>query len=106
MTTSPGADESRDESSDEMELINAEFESMVAGLSLDESSPRTYLDELDELEREEVTSLNSADSSYKRADPIHTPLYLRVEQMMRTIKSWWHRKGRNDQEGDSDGAII
>jgi hypothetical protein len=29
------------------ELVNAEFESMVEGLSLDESSPTTYLDELD-----------------------------------------------------------
>ena len=44
MTTPAGANDD-----DEMELINAEFESMVAGLSLDESSPRTYLDELDEI---------------------------------------------------------
>lgn len=29
------------------ELIKAEFESMVEGLSLDESAPTTYLDELD-----------------------------------------------------------
>ena len=29
------------------DLVNAEFESMVEGLSLDESSPTTYLDELD-----------------------------------------------------------
>jgi hypothetical protein len=35
---------------DEEELIAAEFESMVAGLSLDESSPTTYLDELDKFE--------------------------------------------------------
>jgi hypothetical protein len=32
---------------DDDDLINAEFESMVEGLSLDESSPTTYLDELD-----------------------------------------------------------
>ena len=32
---------------DEDDLIRAEFESMVAGLSLDESAPTTYLDELD-----------------------------------------------------------
>ena len=35
---------------DEEDLIDAEFESMVAGLSLDESSPTTYLDELDKIE--------------------------------------------------------
>mgnify|MGYP003332934894 CR=1 FL=1 len=33
------------------ELINAEFESMVEGLSLDESAPTTYLDELDAIEK-------------------------------------------------------
>ena len=38
----PGQDDSFDD-----ELINAEFESIVEGLSLDESSPTTYLDELD-----------------------------------------------------------
>lgn len=32
---------------DDDELIKAEFDSMVEGLSLDESSPTTYLDELD-----------------------------------------------------------
>ena len=43
---------SKRESSDEFddELVNAEFESMVEGLSLDESSPTTYLDELDAFE--------------------------------------------------------
>ena len=33
--------------SDERELIDAEFDSIVSGLSLDQSSPTTYLDELD-----------------------------------------------------------
>ena len=35
---------------DDDDLINAEFESMVEGLSLDESAPTTYLDELDSFE--------------------------------------------------------
>ncbi len=34
---------------DEEDLIKAEFDSIVEGLSLDESSPTTYLDELDRL---------------------------------------------------------
>jgi hypothetical protein len=38
----PGQDDSFDD-----ELVDAEFESMIEGLSLDESSPTTYLDELD-----------------------------------------------------------
>lgn len=37
----------RTNESDETELIDAEFESMVSQLSLDESAPTTYLDELD-----------------------------------------------------------
>ncbi len=38
---------------DDTDLIDAEFESIVAGLSLDESSPTNYLDNLDLLENEE-----------------------------------------------------
>ena len=34
---------------DEEELIRSEFDSIVSGLSLDESAPTTYLDELDAL---------------------------------------------------------
>ena len=45
-----GKRENEDE--DEINLINAEFESMVEGLSLDESAPTTYLDELDQFEKE------------------------------------------------------
>ncbi|MEI6763361.1 MAG: alpha/beta fold hydrolase [Actinomycetes bacterium] len=38
---------SRGAVNDERELIDAEFEAIVSGLSLDESSPTTFLDELD-----------------------------------------------------------
>ena len=37
---------------DEEGLIKAEFDSIVEGLSLDESAPTTYLDELDRFEDE------------------------------------------------------
>ena len=37
----------RTDDQDERELIDAEFEAIVSGLSLDESAPTTYLDELD-----------------------------------------------------------
>ena len=40
----------RSDSFDDDELIKAEFDSMVEGLSLDESAPTTYLDELDKFE--------------------------------------------------------
>lgn len=37
-------------SQDDSELVNAEFDSIVSTLSLDQSSPSTYLDELDDLD--------------------------------------------------------
>jgi len=37
---------------DEEELIRSEFESIVSGLSLDESAPTTYLDDLDRIDEE------------------------------------------------------
>jgi len=39
--------------SDDSELIDLEFDSIVSGLSLDESAPSTYLDELDNLDSAE-----------------------------------------------------
>ena len=39
---------------EEEELIRSEFESIVSGLSLDESAPTTYLDELERIDRSEV----------------------------------------------------
>jgi len=38
---------------DDSELVNAEFDSIVSTLSLDQSSPTTYLDQLDALEDSE-----------------------------------------------------
>jgi hypothetical protein len=39
--------------SDDSELIDLEFDSIVSGLSLDESAPSTYLDELENIETTE-----------------------------------------------------
>ena len=38
---------------DDSELVNAEFDSIVSTLSLDQSSPSTYLDQLDDIDRSE-----------------------------------------------------
>ena len=43
----------KDDGFDEEELIRSEFDSIVSGLSLDESAPSTYLDELDRIDRSE-----------------------------------------------------
>lgn len=83
---------------DEMELINAEFESMVADLNLDQSSPRTYLDDLDEI------------AEYERAEQqqIFQPprtrrgLHGSIEHIKQSITRWWNKPPSDD----SDGAVV
>ena len=106
MTTPPGANhgnEHHDSDDDDTELINAEFESMIAGLSLDESSPRTYLDELDEIEREEVVSLNSERALYANVPEERIPLHLKLNTIFEAVKKWWDGENRNEGE---DGARL
>jgi hypothetical protein len=76
---------------DEMDLINAEFESMVSGLNLDQSSPRTYLDDLDAVQRDEI---GEVDRSYQA--PIKGENSL--SGIIQAITRWWHRK--ENKEGD------
>jgi hypothetical protein len=80
---------------DEMELINAEFESMVADLNLDQSSPRTYLDELDEIDNSEKSALYIPPKN-KRG------LHGNVVNIIESMKRWWNKPPRDD----SDGAIV
>lgn len=80
---------------DEMELINAEFESMVADLNLDQSSPRTFLDELDEIDRSENSHLYIPPKT-KRG------LHGSVNHIIESVKRWWKKPPRDD----SDGAIV
>lgn len=106
MTTPPGAhhDPADDGGAeDDTELINAEFESMVASLSLDQSSPRTYLDELDEIEKEEALSLNSQRARYADVTKERIPLHLKLSAFIAVIKKWWNNENRNDGE---DGARL
>lgn len=98
MTTPAGAN-----NDDEMELINAEFDSMVAGLSLDESSPRTYLDELEAIEREELESLNAERALYAQVESEKVPLHLKFGRLVETVKRWWNREDREEGE---DGARL
>ena len=79
----------------EQELINAEFEAMVSGLNLDQSSPRTYLDELEAIEESESAELYLPPRT-KRG------LHGTLNHISETIKSWWKRP--NSQDGDA--AIV
>lgn len=81
---------------DEMDLINAEFESMVSGLSLDESSPTTYLDQLDAIE-----SADSDAQMYALPPSENKNLHQHVQSIRDALRSWWNRGDRDD-----DGAQL
>jgi arginine repressor len=81
---------------DEMDLINAEFESMVSGLSLDQSSPSTYLDELDAIE-----SADSDAQMYALPPREKKNLHQHLQSLRNSLLSWWNRGDRDD-----DGAQL
>ena len=89
--STPG-DDGEPDGFDERELIDAEFESMVAGLSLDESSPTTYLDDLDAIEEK---------NKFTPPTPPKTSLRNSIKDAMRAIRKW-----RGGDTSDGDGAVI
>jgi len=76
---------------DEEELIRSEFESIVSGLNLDQSTPSTYLDELDRIDQEGFVPPNPAPQSPRGF----------IDSARNAIKSWFHRNDRDD-----DGAAL
>lgn len=76
------------------ELIDAEFKSMVEGLSLDQSSPTTYLDELDQF----------ADAD-KFIPPIPPKKSLK-EQYRAAKKSFLRWKENGVSDNPEDGAAL
>ena len=78
---------------DEEDLIRSEFESIVSGLSLDESSPNTYLDDLERIEKLEVQNLDEgfAPPNPPRANPIDLFRSAKI-----AIKRWFNRPYRED----------
>jgi len=79
---------------DEEDLIKAEFDSIVEGLSLDESSPTTYLDELDRFE--EVNKFTPPAVPKKK-----------FRDQLRELKISFTRWRNNSREiPPDDGALI
>ena len=79
---------------DEEDLIKAEFDSIVEGLSLDESSPTTYLDELDRFE--EVNKFTPPVVPKKK-----------FRDQLREMKISFTRWRKNSREHPpDDGAVI
>ena len=76
---------------DEEDLIRSEFESIVSGLSLDESAPTTYLDELDRIDQEGFVQPNP---------PRQTPKGV-IFSAKRAINRWLKRGYHED-----DGATL
>ena len=76
------------------ELINAEFESMVEGLSLDESTGSTYLDELEKFEDENrFTPPNPKTESF-------------LDQLKGPKKSFMRWKNNPNSTNPEDGAAL
>ena len=79
---------------DEEDLIKAEFDSIVEGLSLDASSPTTYLDELDRFE--EVNKFTPPAVPKKK-----------FREQLREMKISFTRWRNNSRElPPDDGAVI
>ncbi len=76
---------------DEEDLIRSEFESIVSGLSLDESAPTTYLDDLDRIDHEGFIQPNP---------PRQTPRGF-FALAKRAINRWLNRGYHED-----DGAAL
>ena len=80
----------KDPSDDDMDLINSEFESMVAGLSLDESTPNTYLDDL---ERNSLIDENH----FEQPNPSWPGLRNFLISARLAIRRWFrHENGKDD----------
>ena len=76
------------------ELIKAEFDSMVEGLSLDESTPTTYRDELDAFE------------DRNRFTPPHIPKRGFKNQIRDAIRAVTRWKNNPHNDHPEDGATI
>jgi hypothetical protein len=73
---------------DEEELIRSEFESIVSGLSLDESAPTTYLDDLDRIDEEKFVQPNP---------PRQTPQGFIASAKLAIYR--WLKRGHHEDDG-------
>lgn len=79
----------KDPSDDEMDLINSEFESMVSGLSLDESTPNTYLDDL-----EDASSVDN--NHFEQPNPTWPGLRSFIQSARIAIRRWLRQENNRD----------
>lgn len=77
----------------ERELIEMEFQSMVENLSLDESAPTSYLDELDAMVDHE---------KFAAPNPIRKSALQSFHEALAAFRKW--KNGKDFR--DDDGAVI
>ena len=91
------SDDAQNPGEDEKDLIDEKFNALVSGLSLDQSSPSTYLNELDRRVDEEHFT-----------PPVPQKLQLRnfFSDCINAFKKWKDNP-RSDNSGlDDDGAQV
>lgn len=74
----------------ERELIDLEFQSMVEGLSLDESAPTSYLDELDKFD-----DLNK----YRAPTPPKVSFRATLKRAINSFRKWKNGPTHRDDDG-------
>jgi hypothetical protein len=98
MTSSSGdANSAQNPGEDEKDLIDEKFQALISGLSLDQSSPTTYLDELDKhVDDEHFTPPAPAKMNLKKffADGISA------------FKRWKDNPRSDNTNLDDDGAQV
>ena len=78
------------EDASERELIDLEFQSMVEGLSLDQSAPTSYLDELDKFEDH---------NRFRAPNPPKVGLRKSLKRAIESIKNWKSGPTFHDDDG-------
>ena len=98
MTSSSGdANSAQNPGEDEKDLIDEKFQALVSGLSLDQSSPTTYLDELDR---------HVDDEHFTPPAPAKMNLKKFFRDSAHAFKKWKDNP-RSDNSGlDDDGAQV
>jgi hypothetical protein len=98
MTSSSGdANSAQNPGEDEKDLIDEKFQALISGLSLDQSSPTTYLDELDKhVDDEHFTPPAPAKMNLKKffADGVSA------------FKRWKDNPRSDNTNLDDDGAQV
>jgi hypothetical protein len=91
------SDDAQNPGKDEKDLIDEKFQALVSGLSLDQSSPSTYLDDLER---------NVDDERFTPPTPAKKNLKRTFKDGINAFKKWKDNP-RSDNSGlDDDGAQI